>query len=439
MQSAKSFGIDFGTSNSALAVADADGAVRLARFEIPTTVPLSTTNQSRLASTCPSVLFASTRRAQISAGYDAISHYIETARDGRFIQSMKAFLPKSNFTGTSIGGRVLRLEDLVAEFLDRLIRDAKKSLGVELDGLVTFGRPARFSNDPEEEALAETRFRAAIEAVGVRDYSLLREPTAAALAYESELTTEETVFVVDLGGGTSDFTLMRLGPRYRSKRDDASRVLATGGISVAGDAFDGQIVEACLFEPLGYGSQYRAFTSLTRVPHWIFHKLKRWNHVSFLKERTYLEFLRNVERTSDAPEAIAALLQVVEDDLGYVLFRAVERSKRGLQHESEDESEIFDEDLPVGAALTRKAFREATQDLRDNIEATALEVLASGQVQPAEVDAVFMTGGTSLLPEIQNTFRALFGPEKIRVRDMFTSVVQGLASSGHAQRSRSNL
>lgn len=418
-------------------MADADGTVRLARFSIPEVVPLSTTTDSREASTCPSVLFASTRRAQITSGYDAIAQYIETARDGRFIQSMKAFLPKSSFTGTSIGGRLLRLEDLIAEFLDRLLQAGKRSLGVEIDGPITFGRPARFSTNSEEEALAETRFRTAIEAVGIRDYSLLREPTAAALAYESELSADETVFVVDLGGGTSDFTLMRLGPSYRSKRDDASRVLATGGVSVAGDAFDGEIVEARLFEPLGYGSQYRAFTSLTRVPHWIFHKLKRWNHVSFLKERTYLEFLRNVERTSDAPEAIAALLQVVEDDLGYVLFRAVERAKRGLQHESE--SEIVDEDLPVDATLTRQAFNEATEGLRNDIRTTALEVLAAGQVQPTDVDAVFMTGGTSLLPEVQNTFRTLLGAEKIRVRDMFTSVVHGLASSQHAQRSPSNL
>lgn len=233
--------------------------------------------------------------------------------------------------------------------------------------------------------------------------------------------------VVDLGGGTSDFTVIEVGPSHRRRKDRAESVLAAGGVPVAGDAMDGEVVRSRLFDRFGYGSSYSAFGQETRVPHWIFHKLKRWNHVSFLKSKKHLEFLRQVAKTSDRREDIERLIEVVDFDLSYVLFRAVERAKREVQ--SAERSVIQDEEhsLPLEVELTAGQFEEATADLVSTIRATAAEVLSQASLPASRVDAVFLTGGTSLVREVRSTFSDLFGAEKLQARGTFTSVVDGLS------------
>jgi hypothetical chaperone protein len=408
------FGIDFGTSNSAIAMATPDGRVRMVEWRPG-------------AHTTPTVIFAPSYDAAFHVGFDAIDQYLFTGLDGRFMQSIKAFLPAATFTGTVIRNRHYSIEELVAVFLRRSREKAEAVLEMKVEGRIVFGRPARFSLDAGADALAEARLRKAAELAGFGEIELLIEPIAAALAYEATLDRDEIVLVVDLGGGTSDFTVIEVGPGRRGARDRGRDVLASGGIPVAGDAFDGQIVKARLFPRLGYGSEYLAFGAKTAVPAWMFHKLERWNHVSFLKSKQYLEFLREVAKTSNRKDDVERLIEIVDGDLSYVLFRAVERAKRSVQVDAS--ARIADEEhaLPLDEELTREQFDRATAELVESIERTAREVLAEAQLAPAGVDAVFMTGGTSLVREVRASFETLFGKDKIRERSTFTSVVDGLA------------
>jgi hypothetical chaperone protein len=421
---AKVFGIDFGTSNSAIAVAR-EGRVDLARFDVPESLVDRAGRET--SDTMPTVLFAPSWEREMFIGHRAIAQYLFTGLEGRFVQSMKAFLPQASFSGTMMRGRNYTIEDLVAEFLSRMLREAERALGEKIEGRIVLGRPARFSLEAEEDALAETRLLAGAERAGLRNVALLIEPIAAALAYEARLERDETVLVIDLGGGTSDFTLMRVGPSHRERTDRKDSVLASGGIPIAGDCLDGEIVRARLFEPLGFGSKYRVMNEETPVPHWIWQKLKRWNHVSFLKNKKYLDFLREVLETTDHREEIGTLIQLVDDDMGYLLFRAVERAKRNVA--VEPRTKIADEEngLPVSATMTRKQFAEATRAQVEAIEKTAREVLAAANMRADDVDAVFMTGGTSLVPEVRAAFAKVFGETRLRSERTFTSVVDGLA------------
>ncbi|MCK6548656.1 Hsp70 family protein [Myxococcota bacterium] len=420
------FGIDFGTSNSAVAMAQEGGQVRLAEWALPASlVPKG--KPSKRADTMPTVLFAPAYDRQIHIGYDAIAHYLFTGLDGRFMQSIKAFLPQSTFSKTGVHGKNYSIEELVSVFLRKFVRSAEESLGTALEGPVVLGRPARFSLDPAEDKLAEDRLRKAAELAGLGEVRLLIEPVAAALAYEATLSKDEIVFVVDLGGGTSDFTLMQVGPSSSGRVDRRSSILSSGGLPVAGDCFDGEIVRARLFDPLGYGATYRAMTDRTPVPHWIWQKLKRWNHVSFLKTKKYMDFLEEVHETSDRADELAALIRIVDEDMGYLLFRAVERAKREVAEKGRATIADTENDLPVRATMTKRQFEEATADLVADIEKTAVSVLAAAGRTPETVDAVFMTGGTSLVPEVRNTFARLFGESKLKRERTFTSVVDGLA------------
>lgn len=224
--------------------------------------------------TMPTVLFAPSYEGLTHIGHEAIAQYLFTGLEGRFIQSMKAFLPQSSFTGTMIRGRHYKIEELVGAFLRRFLEAAEMTLGSKIEGQVILGRPARFSLDEAKDRLAEQRLREAARIAGLTEVNLLIEPVAAALSYEARLDKDETVLVADLGGGTSDFTLMRVGPSYRDA-DRRRSILASGGIPIAGDCFDGEIVRARLFDAFGFGSHYLAMTKPTPVPHWIFHKLNQ--------------------------------------------------------------------------------------------------------------------------------------------------------------------
>ncbi|MCC7383487.1 MAG: Hsp70 family protein [Deltaproteobacteria bacterium] len=418
-------GIDFGTSNSTVAVIGDDGLVRLARFHHALT--------DADTDTTPTVLFFPGYERDVHFGHAAVSRYLFTGLEGRFIQSMKAFLPAQSFTGTLIRGQKYEIEDLVTVFLRRLIAATEETLGVKIEGDLVVGRPARFSLEPDKDALAESRLRRAVGAAGLSTFRFLIEPVAAALAYESTLERDQTVLIADLGGGTSDFTVMRVGPSQRPLGDRRPSILASGGLPIAGDKLDGELVRTALLERLGAGSDYLAFTDRAPVPSWIFQRLLQWNHVSFLKSKDMLEFLRRVHRDSSAPDAIGRLLRIVEEDQGYLLFRAVERAKRALA--DQETARIADEEhgLAIDAEITRPQADAAMAPLVERIFATAEETLAAAEVEPDAVDAVFMTGGTSLLPAIRRRFEALFGTERIQGGRTFTSVAVGLALGAGAR------
>jgi hypothetical chaperone protein len=424
-------GIDFGTTNSAIAVARAHD-VRLAQFA-------NASGERR--STFRSILYfdfdAPDRRGapSIHAGPQAIERYLASSGHGRLVQSLKSHLASASFDKTTIGAKNWSLEDLVAAFLERLRAAAEADLGSLADSsTVVVGRPVRWAGAerPEDDDLAVRRLRAAFARAGFPQVIFEPEPLAAAYAYERSLDHDELVLVADFGGGTTDFCLLRVGPSRRAI-GAALPVLSIDGVALAGDAFDGEIVAQAIAPKLGAGSRYRPRMATEggreplEIPGWIYRKLRRWHHLSFLRSRETLALLEDLRKQSLEPEKLRALLHVIEADLGLHLHRAVEETKIGLSNDVEAPLRFDDEPLSIDERVARPDFERWIGGSLEEIRAALDRTLASASVAPTEVDAVFLTGGSSLVPAVRRIFAERFGASRLRGGDELVSVGVGLA------------
>jgi len=416
-----SIGIDFGTTNTAVAIRE-DDVVRLARFGS--------------AETFRSVLFFPADRKPVRAGPDAIEAYLaehaEGENAGRLVQSIKSLLGSRSFTSTNIAGRRYTAEDLVTILL-RAVRSQAQLNSNEVPAVA--GRPVRFvgAGTAEDEQMAVTRLRAALKSAGFGEVKLAYEPVGAAYFYESRLERDELILIADFGGGTSDFSLMPVGPALREGRGERG-VLGTEGIPLAGDAFDATIVRHVVSPLLGEGSEYRSLRKLLPVPGSVYRKLERWHHLSFLRSPETMRMLRAIEAEALEPSKIAKLIALVENDLGLELHRAVQQTKFELSLSSHSLFRFHHSAVQIEQTVTRAEFEEWIGPELDQIR-TAVDRLMARAATPAEaVDRVFLTGGTSLVPAVRRLFEHLFGAEKIASGDEFTSVAKGLAYVGQTRK-----
>ena len=424
-------GLDFGTTNSAIALAEADGATRLAAFTLdgqPTT-------------TFRSVLYfnpddnAFGRQPHAVAGPRAIEAYRDAGAGagGRFIQALKSFLASRLFDGTSVFGWTFTLEDLIAIILTALRAAAAQQFG-PLQGRVLIGRPVHFvvggsgEVDPERDGDALRRLRSAALRAGFDDVAFEYEPVAAAYQYERSLDHDELVLIGDFGGGTSDFCLIRLGPTSRRAPDRSCTILGVDGVPLAGNAFDARLVRAVVSPALGLGSLRRSERGQTLpIPSWLYSRLERWEDMSMLAAPATFETLRQLRRQALEPQRLDGLIQLVQGDLGYLLYQEVERAKLAL---SLDAHARFAFDL-VAAAIARDIARAEFEswigsDL-ERLGACVDRLLAQCAVPPSAVDRVFLTGGSSLVPSVRSLFAARFGADRLRGGDELTTVARGLA------------
>src|SRR5262245_643406 len=365
-------GIDFGTTNSAIGLASASGDVQL--------VPLAGASYWR------TVLYFE-QGGGISAGAPAIARYLETEGEGRLVQSIKSYLASEAFTRTSIFGRRWQLDDMIAAY----VRQLRAAAPVELGSRCVIGRPVRYwgSEDDADDARAVERMTSALAKAGFDEVVFEYEPVGAAARYAAMLDHEELIVVADYGGGTTDFSAIRVGPRR-------AEVLATGGIGVSGDAFDARVIDAIVAPAMGRGSKYRdEMGGEAPVPAWLYGHLRRWHLLSFLKEESTQRLLERVVRGATEPVRIGRLVSVVEDDLGLDLHRAVEGAKVRLSKGDADRVELpaITLDLPI----TRAAFDDWLADDLGAIDRVLDDVLARAGVDAAAVDRVFATGGSSLV------------------------------------------
>lgn len=400
-------GIDFGTSNTAVATASGE-VLRIDHGE----------------ALFRTVLFYPEDTSETLAGREAIERY-QDDNAGRFIQSMKTWLPAQSFTRTQLRERTLSLEELIAVFL-RKVGDAVKKQGHPTDAVV-LGRPARFSSDPKVDAFAEARLLKAAQLAGFGAVRFLIEPVAAALAYEASLKRDEVVLVADFGAGTSDLTVMRLGPSHRERTNRSGDVIASGGVYVGGDRFDAAIMKQKLFPHFGAGSTYLPALGAKRMtmPTYVSSRLLSWNEMSLIREKKTRELIDLMLKTSDRKPAIEALHDLVMYNLGFRLYRAIEAAKVRLSTESKTTLDFEEERISIHEKVTREEFETASAPLIDELEECTDEVLAR---VPAglHVDSVFLTGGSSHVPAVRRLFARKFGAERLRTADAFTSVVEGL-------------
>lgn len=396
----KAFGLDFGTTNSAVACATERG--------------VETTPVHR------SILYFE-RKAATATGNDAIDRYLAADEKGRLMQSLKSFLASRLFTGTSVYGRQYSIEDLVAIFLRDLRKIAEQKFG-SFEGTIVVGRPVRYSNanDEADNDFALNRVRRALEKAGIGPVEFEYEPVAAAYFYASRLDHDELLFIGDFGGGTSDFSLLRVGPRERS-------ILGTEGVALAGDAFDSRMVRHLVSPMLGQGSEYRSLEKILPMPIWVYSDLERWHYLSLLKSNDTIQMLRSIRHNSFQPEQLDALLHVIQDDLGFYLHRSIQTTKSALSSEDDGFFQFNDAVVKIEAGLTRSQFEEWIEEELRMIRGCVERLLARSGVSPGDVDHVFLTGGSSLVPAVRLIFESIFGAAKLTGGSEFTSVAQGLA------------
>ena len=425
------FGIDFGTTNSAVAMFEPGAKIQLANFSF----------RGEAIPVCRSVLYFEQwrtangqRRVHGYSGPNAIERYLDADEKGRLIQSLKSHLSSRFLTGTEIYGRRHRLEELVTRIVSDLRKRAEEQF-MRPVRRATIGRPVRFvgAESEDEDDFAVSRLREAFVAAGFEEVEFELEPIAAAFAYEATLDRDELILIGDFGGGTSDFSLLRVGPEVRQRGRRPEDLLGNTGVGLAGDAFDARIVRKLVSPALGSNSEARSLNKiLPAVPAWIYAHLEHWHYLSFLRTNNVREILKSARIRALEPEKIEALIAIIEGDLGYQLHQSVQKAKFELSQRERTEFTFRDggagtSTIELRIPISRDEFESWIVEDLAAIEHSVDALLKSSGVRPYQVDRVFLTGGSSFVPAVRRIFSKRFGQERLQGGDEFTSVAQGLA------------
>ncbi|WP_134500051.1 Hsp70 family protein [Microvirga pakistanensis] len=417
-----SIGIDFGTSNTVVAVADSRGNVEALTFDH---------GGESLKVFVTALCFWDERhgnglRTQVEGGPWAIEQFLEGLDPHRFIQSFKTFAASATFQETRIFRDRYRFEDLLSAFLRTLVRHG----GAQLDWgarHVVIGRPVQFAGYNPNDDLAMQRYRAAFGKLGADHARYVYEPVGAAFFYARQLNRDSTVLVADFGGGTSDFSVMRFS---RASGDLRAEPLGHSGIGIAGDAFDYRIVDHVVSPRLGKGGFYRSMGKTLSIPNHYYANFARWNQLAMMKSSGDLKELRELAKAALEPEPLEKFIDIIEYDLGFALYRAVSAAKVALSSEEETEFRFKAESLDIKARISRADFESWIADDVRRIAETVDEALSKAGIPASEIDKVFLTGGTSFVPAIRRLFVERFGEERLTSADQFESIAYGLALIG---------
>jgi hypothetical chaperone protein len=423
--SRRALGIDFGTTNSALASVNGNGVAQLAHF----TTEHGTTDTFRsILYFDPTTVRGPSRKDGVAAGPEAIRRYRQAAHKGRFIQSLKTYLGDRSFTGTQIGGKQRSLEELIGMILQRLLAAGSEALG-PLPTRAIVGRPVHFTTagSVEDDDLALRRLRTALGYAGITEPVFEYEPVAAAYAYRQRLVNPATVLIGDFGGGTSDFSILALQPPSVAGREGIT-ILGNDGVAIAGDAFDRLIVRNAVAPQLGKGSEYLSPPDkMLPTPEWVYARLERWHHLSFLKSAGTIEMLTRVQRTSTARNGIAALLHLVDEDLGYELHEQVNATKVALSAEPNADFHFALSPVSLHWPATRSEFEQWLAPDLETIDTCIAGLLARTGLAGSAIDTVFLTGGSSFVPAVRRLFESRFPGATISGGQELTTVATGLA------------
>jgi hypothetical chaperone protein len=403
-------GLDFGTSNSTLAL-NAEGRAFLCPLEGDSV-------------TLPSAVFYDFEDHSVRFGRDAIQTYVEGA-EGRLLRALKSVLGSSLIEETTLIQRKrVPMRAIIAMFIRHLKRKAEQHLGGSLENVV-LGRPVHFvDQDEEADRRAEAELIAAARAEGFRHVETQLEPIAAALAYEQALASEELSLIVDLGGGTSDFVVARLSPERAKHADRTADILGRSGIHIGGTDFDRRLSIDRVMPHLGY--DVRLGAKRLPMPSYLFHDLATWHKIPFLYTAENLGYLRSVVLTADRPELLQRLIQVFTGRKGHRIAGDVEAAKIALS-----DAQTAEIHLPVvpDVAITAKRddVEHAVHDDTTRLIETIDRCCRAAGVAPAAIDSVFLTGGSTGIPAVRSRILAHLPNARAVPGDMFGSVGLGLA------------
>jgi hypothetical chaperone protein len=414
------FGIDFGTTNSALSVYR-NGGVEV----------IAVDNVDHGGELLRSVLYFN-EESEIFAGHEAIHQYVTDGAAGRFMQSIKTFLPNTSFDSTEIFGKRYTIDDLVAIILSTLKARGEAHVGCQVESVV-LGRPVLFSKDAVKDAVAEQRLEKAARKAGFKHIWFQYEPVAAALTFEESLKPgeERLVFIGDFGGGTSDFSVIRVKGGAFDRSERRSDVLSLGGVYVAGDKFDSQIMWDKVAYHFGRYARYQTMgkEEWNAIPKSIIYTLCQWHRIPLLRARKTRELIRVIKNSTDDRQAIEHLENIITDNYGFFLFQAIEKAKRELSTLEQTQITFRDRTLDINEAIGRAEFEALNAENFQQIAASVDEVVEQSGLLPTQIDTIFLTGGTSRIPYVRQMFAERFGSDRLEQRDAFTSVVHGLGSS----------
>ncbi len=409
--SVKSCGIDFGTSNSTVAIADA-GNARL--------LPLEGDH-----CTLPSAVFWENDGAAPEYGRAAIAAYVR-GDDGRLMRGLKSTLGSSLINEkTRVGNRAISFKDVLARFFGHM----KTQLDAQTDGTITsvvLGRPVHFvDDDAQGDATAQAVLGEIARANGFRDIAFQYEPIAAALQYEAGITCEDLVLIVDIGGGTSDFSIVRVSPDRAKQADRQADILANDGIRVGGTDFDRLLSLSDVMPYLGYLSPTGGGKGL--MPRHYYLDLATWHRINVLYTGQTMTDLKALRHLADRPELIDRFIKVVTTRTGHSLAMAVEDAKIMLA--DADVARIALSAFTGGPnpLATRTRFEDAVAAPVARIAATMRGLLAQAGLKASDIGTVFMTGGSSGLPILRACVADVLPNVPIATGDMLGSVGTGLA------------
>ncbi|MBY5317359.1 Hsp70 family protein [Rhizobium leguminosarum] len=418
---AQALGFDFGTTNTVLAMADG-GATRSMAF----TSTEGTTDSMRTALSFMKDAQLGASALKVEAGHAAIRQFIDNPGECRFLQSIKTFAASALFQGTLIFAKRHNFEDLMEIFVRRLRNYAGDHWPSDVSRIVT-GRPVHFAGASPDPALATERYNAALSRFGFPEIHYVYEPVAAAFYFAQNLKQDATVLVADFGGGTTDYSLIRF-------ETVAGKLTATpighSGVGVAGDHFDYRMIDNIVAPLIGKGSHFKSFDKILEVPSNYYSSFGRWNQLSIFKTTREFEDLKKLVRTSLEPEKLEIFIDLIDHDEGYPLYQAVSATKMAL---SASEEAPFDF-APLGRSghrsIKRSDFEGWIADDLARIEGALDDVLDKTETKPAEIDKVFLTGGTSFVPAVRRIFTERFERDRIESGGELLSIAHGLALIG---------
>ncbi|KQM18686.1 Hsp70 family protein [Novosphingobium sp. Leaf2] len=418
--SIRSAGIDFGTTNSVVALGDGDGAARMVDFAAP-----DGTGSVFRSALCFWQDDGPRGALAHEAGPWAIAEFLDFPQGSRFLQSFKSVAANPLFESAPLFERRMRFEELGQVFLRHLIGHGGEALA-NLPERIVVGRPVRYVGARPDPALARTRYDAMF-ALLEREVHYVYEPIGAAYSFAARLTEPATLLVADFGGGTSDFSVVRVAAPGSTPR---CTPLGSAGVGIAGDRFDFRIMDKLVLPMLGKGGTYRSFDKVLEIPDGHFADFADWSRLALLRNRRTLEELARLQRAATDTAAIGRMIAVVENELGYPLYDAVGGLKRAL---SQDEVATFrfdSADLSIAAEVTRADFESWIAPDLARIAQTVDLALARAGLGAEAIDHVFLTGGSSLIPAVRALFTRRFGDARIDSGGELTSIAHGLALIG---------
>jgi len=410
------YAVDFGTSNSLLGAADVEGVRELMpldpRAEDPTVLR--------------SLIYFHPESG-ISFGSDAVREYVEQSMEGRFLKSMKRFLPVKSFESTWINGKQRKLDDLIGCFLREMRTRANNQLQQDISSVI-MGRPARFSEDDELDQLAQDRLESAARLAGFKNIEFLPEPVAAAYRFRLEMKKEELVLVADFGGGTSDFTILKLSPKEFKPED----VLAIGGVAVAGDVLDGQIMKHRVAENFGSETRYKVpfGSNVMQMPKGLIGHLCSTAYINLLNSRENRDLLKRIQAASLHEEDVRYISQLevlLENQLGFAVFEAIEKAKKDVSMNGKGSVSYSYPGIEIEELITSKQFKNYTRSEIEKIFTGLDDTLLKAGLKASDIDRVCCTGGTAKVSLVREELLERFGESKLETFRNFTSIVEGLA------------